>query len=290
MLNNDLEENDLMFSFNINSQNRGHTNINQSNGNTKNKEDHSSSIKQKNGAFNTVDYSMDYFDDKMKTKNTELEKEVTGKIIRSKIDKNSKILKIRAKSKESLFKPLNRHASQKNLTKPNDAVETLRKHNKNNSVCNKEVICTIEKSKEKMQVNSRHYSSLNKKIDDKIQCKTQENAGYLEDLNNGKTQRNVVNNNIDKGNVQKIKLKLPSKGINFKLSENSGKKMTTNEIDNSSNNLALIDSLKKEIKRLNLENETLKNELKEEKKANMKFKDFAYDLLKYYEYKFIIKL
>ncbi|MFM7853628.1 MAG: hypothetical protein ACKO96_17330, partial [Flammeovirgaceae bacterium] len=117
----------------------------------------------------------------------------------------------------------------------------------------------------------------------------QENSESVEDCTNGKTQHNRNSSNlINKANLSKIKLKLPTKpATNFKLSQNTKRNLTnsnknSNEIN--SDQTLLIENLKNEIKRLNIENEKLKEELDEERKVNLKFKDFAQDLMKFYEY------
>jgi len=51
---------------------------------------------------------------------------------------------------------------------------------------------------------------------------------------------------------------------------------------NESNNNA-IESLKMEVLRLSSENNKLREELHEAHEMNLKFKDFAQDLMKYYE-------
>jgi hypothetical protein len=143
------------------------------------------------------------------------------------------------------------------------------------------------KSKEKTKMLLRQYSNLNKKIVEKFQCKTQENSESLEDVNNGKTQRtHVASNLINKTNLSKIKLKLPTKSSNNKISSNTVKKLTNpnqSSHESTATQAALIDSLRSEIKRLNFENEKLKEDLEEERKMNLKFKDFAQDLMKFYE-------
>jgi hypothetical protein len=145
------------------------------------------------------------------------------------------------------------------------------------------------KSKEKNQLFMRQLSNLNKKIVDKLQCKTQENSESVEDCTNGKTQHSRVSSNlINKANLSKIKLKLPTKpASNFKLSQNTKRNLTnsnknSNEINTDQSQL--VENLKNEIKRLNIENEKLREELDEERKMNLKFKDFAQDLMKFYEY------
>jgi len=52
---------------------------------------------------------------------------------------------------------------------------------------------------------------------------------------------------------------------------------------NESTNQALIESLKKEVLRLNQENKKMREDLDEARSMNLKFKDFAQDLMKYYE-------
>ena len=67
LLDNEDESNDLMFSFNINSKNNNGSSV------------RNNQKENKNGAFNTVDYSEDEFDEKLKSKNTLYEKEILSK-------------------------------------------------------------------------------------------------------------------------------------------------------------------------------------------------------------------
>jgi len=179
-----------------------------------------------------------------------------------------------SKSKEQTNKGLNRHASQKIIIHTNEA-EPQKKHQRNNSVSNN---ILSGKSKEKTQKLIKQYSTAgNRKILDKIPCKTQENSDSVE--TNGKSQRTLITaNHINKANLSKIKLKLPS-------AKNSKDALTKNALvySKESNQAALIESLKKEVLRLNLENKKLKDDLDEERSVNSKFKEFAQDLMKYYD-------
>jgi len=115
---------------------------------------------------------------------------------------------------------------------------------------------------------------------EKFQCKTQENSESLE--NNGKTQRVMLTSNIvNKTNLSKIKLKIPNKLKSSKPSSNNTKNALINS--NESTNNTIVENLKKEVLRLNQENKVLRDELDEARLMNLKFKDFAQDLMKFYE-------
>jgi hypothetical protein len=75
LLDKEIEANDLMFSFNINSQSRGNDENQTINGNNRNRDEKASYLR-KNGAFNTVDYSSEDFEEKLRTKNDIYEKEI----------------------------------------------------------------------------------------------------------------------------------------------------------------------------------------------------------------------
>lgn len=75
LLDKEIEANDLMFSFNINSQSRGNEENQTLNGNNRNKDEKAFYLR-KNGAFNTVDYSSEDFEEKLRTKNDLYEKEI----------------------------------------------------------------------------------------------------------------------------------------------------------------------------------------------------------------------
>jgi hypothetical protein len=279
LIDTELEPNDLMFSFNINSQN--HRTANVQNNHTQSNGSHRNQIREeigteRNGAFNTVDYSSDDFDEMLRTKNNLYENEI--------LNKHSKTMK-----KQNVgTKPLNRHASQKVIAQVNEA-EHVRKHQRHNSLSSG--LMLSGKSKEKNQKLIRQYSTMNKKVVEKLQCKTQENNESLE--NNGKTQRMMLNANVI--NKAKIKLKIPNKAKDSKISSSTYNTHNTYKLNNSSKqsnalinsnestNLALIDNLKREVLRLNMENKKLKEELDESRSMNLKFKDFAQDLMKFYE-------
>jgi len=115
---------------------------------------------------------------------------------------------------------------------------------------------------------------------EKFQCKTQENSESLE--NNGKTQRVMLTSNmVNKTNLSKIKLKIPNKLKSSKPSSNNTKNALINS--NESTNNTIVENLKKEVLRLNQENKVLRDELDEARLMNLKFKDFAQDLMKFYE-------
>jgi len=184
------------------------------------------------------------------------------------------------KSKESIpgVKSLNRIASQKVITHVGEG--EVRKHQRHNSM-NANLLLS-GKSSDKNQKLIKQYSTLNKKVIEKIQCKTQENSESLE--NNGKTQRTertalLTSNMISKANLSKIKLKIPNKSKGSKPA--STKNMLINSNENKEHNL--VDSLKKEVLRLNQDNKKLRDELEEAKSMNLKFKDFATDLMRFYE-------
>jgi len=184
------------------------------------------------------------------------------------------------KSKESNpgpgVKSLNRIASQKVITHVGEG-ENARKHQRHNSM-NANLLLS-GKSSDKNQKLIKQYSTLNKKVIEKIQCKTQENSESLE--NNGKTQRTALltSNMISKANLSKIKLKIPNKSKGSKPA--STKNMLINSNENKEQNL--VESLKKEVLRLNQDNKKLRDELEEAKNMNLKFKDFATDLMRFYE-------
>jgi len=195
----DSESNDLMFSFNINSQNKaGSTAINhtQLNGSHRNqiKDDMPT---EKNGAFNTVDYSSDDFDDMLRTKNNQYENEI--------LNKHSKTMKKPSKAKESTgAKQLNRQTSQKIISHGDKDQKKHQRHNSFNTN-----VLLAGKSMEKNQKLIKQYSTQNKKVE-KMQCKTQENSEPVE--NNGKTHRALLTSNMaNKSNLSKIKLKIPNK-------------------------------------------------------------------------------
>jgi len=155
-------------------------------------------------------------------------------------------------------------------------METSRKHQRHNSL-NTNLLLS-GKSKEKNQKLIKQYSTLNKKVVEKM-CKTQENSESLE--NNGKTQRTALltSNNINKANLSKIKLKIPNQSKQNKPTNTKNALINSNE----NNNQQLIESLKREVLRLNQDNKKLKEELDDARSMNLKFKDFAQDLMRFYE-------
>jgi len=256
-------DNELMFSFNINSNARQQ----------KAKLETVKINKEENGN------SSDDFNEKLLKESSKYEDQYLNKSSKNtKIKKNEKV------------KSLSKVASQKyfaQCTKSDDIVKKCLK--RNNSLDFK--ILPLKTTRSKFPKDDEVKKPLNNKVSiaktNQIQCKTQENSKSNNEnclakaVSNNKKINSKGGNNIASN---KTKIKVPTnsnKNLKKSNQDNVSSKQSVNSNNSSSN--ALIKELQNQIKQLKEENQNLKGTIEEERIMNLKFKDFAQDLIKFYE-------